>query len=138
MLIGTINDLLVDRNVSDRLLVLANEAQTLQIIRRKEAGDQSRMREANLPEMMMQAVGHKAKWRHFLRRGDFADVLAKLFLTLAGIARSSLRFNYSKDGAIGMIEAIIGEAIPGPGVVTIDRYFELDLRAIAQIPTRFL
>ena len=34
------------------------------------------------------------------------------------------RFNYSKDGAIGMVEAIVGEAVPGPGVVTDDRHFE--------------
>jgi hypothetical protein len=38
------------------------------------------------------------------------------------------RFNYSKGGAIGMAEAIVGEAVPGPGVVTDDRQFGLGRR----------
>src|SRR5438876_8879181 len=102
MLIGTINDLVVDRNLFDRPLVLVNEAQPLQIIRREKSGDQSRVRESHLPKMVVQAVSHKTKRGSLLLRGDFGHVLTKLLLALAGVARSSLRFNYRKDGAVGM------------------------------------
>ena len=96
------------------------------------------MRQSDLPKVMMQAVGHKAEWGDLLLRSNFVDVLAKLFFALASIAGCSLRFDYRKDRAVRIIQAVIGKSVPGCRVVTGDGYFELYLRAVAQIPPGFL
>ena len=57
---------------------------SLQIIRGKKSGDQARVRETDLPKIVMQAVGHEAERRRpgFAPGGgdreNFGDVLHKM------------------------------------------------------------
>jgi len=138
VLIGTFANLPIDGRVLERLFMLADEMKTHQIIEREEAGNRARMRQADLPKEMVQPVGHKPKRRHFLFSRDLGHVLAELLLALARVARRALRFDYGEDGAVGMVEAKIGETVPRGGVVPLDGDFELNLRAVAEIPARAL
>ena len=75
------------------------------------------MRKADFPEEMMQAVGHEPERRRTAASGDFGDVVAELFVGLARVARGSLRFDDGENGAAGVVEAEVGEAVPGRRVI---------------------
>jgi len=66
------------------------------------------------------------------------DVLAQLLLAFARIARRSLGFDYSQDGAVGVVETKIGEAVPRGWIVALYRHFKLNLQMITELPPRFL
>ena len=85
---------------------------------------------------MDEAVRHKSKWDERLRLCDLVDVLLELCFAFAGVSCGLLRLDDREDGAIGVVQAEVGEAVPGRLVVARDRYLEADLRVVTQIPLR--
>ncbi len=67
-------------------------------------------------------------------RGNLGHVLAELLLAFAGVARSPLRFDYGKDGAINIIEAEVGETVPWRRIIALDGDLELHLRVVREVP----
>jgi hypothetical protein len=104
VLVGTLHNLAVDWHLSKRGLVIANKAQTLQIIGRKEPSYRSWVCQPNFPEELMQAVCLKTERRDFLLGGYLIDVLAELLFTLTRIARCPFRFDHRKDCVVRMVE----------------------------------
>src|SRR6266566_1287591 len=86
----------------------------------------------------MQPVRHEAKRGRFLLSSYLIDVLAELLLTLTRITRRPFRLDDGKDGAIGVVEGKISKAVPWRWVITSDRYLELYLRTVREIPPRAL
>ena len=95
------------------------------------------MRQADLPEEMVQPVGHEPERRHFLLSCNLCHVLAELLFALARVARRALGFDDGEHAAVGVVEAKIGEAVPRRRVVALDGNLKLDLRAVAEVPARF-
>ena len=76
--------------------------------------------------------------RNVLLGGNLGHVLAELLFAFASIARSPLRFDYSKDGAIDVIEAEVGETVPGRRIIALDGDLELHLCVVREVPARAL
>jgi len=138
VLIGTFDNLFVDRRVFEGLLVLADKAQAPQVIGREESSDRTGMCEVNVPEEMMQAVRHKAERGNALLGSNLGHVMAELLFALASVACGLLGFDYGKDRAIDIVEAEVGEPVPGRGIITLDGNLELHLRVVAEVPPRAL
>jgi hypothetical protein len=51
--------------------------------------------------------------------------VAELLFAFASVARSLFRFDYSKDRAIDIIEAEVGETVPGCRIIALDGDLEL-------------
>ncbi len=83
---------------------------------------------------MVMAVGHEPERGEGLLLGDFGDVVAKLFVGLARVAGASLGFDDGEHVAAGVVEAVVGDAVPGLGVVAIDGDFKSDLGAVVEGP----
>ena len=89
---------------------------------------------AHFPEVDGLAVGHETERRIGLALGDFGDVVAKLLIRFTRVAAATLRLNHGQHVAAGIVEAVIGDAVPGFGVVAIDRTIVLDpSRMAAQV-----
>jgi hypothetical protein len=58
---------------------------------------------------------------------NLGHVLAELMFAFASVARSPLRFDYGKDGAVDIIEAEVGETVPGRRIIALDGNLELHL-----------
>jgi len=72
-----------------------------------------------------------------LAPGDLRDVVPELLLGDPGIPATALGLNNRQHGAIGVVEAVVGDAIPRFGVVAIDRDLATQLRAITEFPPGF-
>src|SRR5262245_54274705 len=83
------------------------------------------------------AVGHESERRERLALGNLGNVMPELFIRLAWIAARALRFNHTEDQATWLVKAIIGNAVPGLGVVAVHGNFKTDLCSIFQPPIRF-
>ena len=92
------------------------------------------MSEADFPEEGVQAVGHEPERREWLLVAEFGDVLAELLFAFSRAAGGALGFDNAEDRAGGMIQGVVGYAIPRLGIVTGDRNFEADLSAVTELP----
>ena len=66
---------------------------------------------------------------------DFGDVVAQLLVGLARVARTALRLDHRQDFPAGRIQTVVGDRVPGRGVIAIDGNFEAHLRPVLEIPS---
>ena len=71
-----------------------------------------------------------------LALGDLGDVMAELLVGFTGIAAATLGFRHRQHAASEVVEAVVGDAVPGLGVVAINGNLEADERAVIQLPAR--
>src|SRR5439155_7581315 len=79
VLVGAVHDSVVDPGASQRLAILPDEEETLQIRRSEKAGDESEMSKLDFPEVSVQTVRHESKRGEVLAPFDVRDILAELF-----------------------------------------------------------
>ena len=60
--------------------------------------------------------------------------VAELLVGLARVAGAALGLDDGKDLAARLVQTIVGDAVPGLGVVAIDRDFAADLGLVVQTP----
>jgi hypothetical protein len=126
--------LCVDRHARQRLAILTQEQQAVQVLRREKTGDDARIGLPDFPEPRLVAVGHETERCKHLALCDFTYVVAELLVGLAGVARAALRLDDGDDFAAGRIKAVVGDAVPRLRVVAIDGNLETDLRPVIEIP----
>ncbi len=66
--------------------------------------------------------------------GDLADVVSELFVGIARIAGTSLGFHDSEHIATCVIQAIVGDAVPGLRIIAINRNLQPDLGPVSEVP----
>ena len=134
VLVGPIYDLCIYRHTRQRLAILTQEQQALQVLGREKTGDDARIGLPDFPEPGLVAVGHETERCIRLVLCDFSYVVAELLVGLARVARAALRLDDGNDFAVGRIKAIVGDAVPRLRVVAIDGNLQTDLRPVIEIP----
>ena len=66
------------------------------------------------------AVGHEPEGGKRLLLGDLIDIVPELFVGLARVAGASLGFHDGEHVAAGVVQAIVGDAVPWLRVIAIN------------------
>lgn len=134
VLVRAVDDGAVDGSGFERLPVLAQKLQALQVGGREEPGGEARISKADLPKPGVMAIGHEPERRKGLLLGDLGDIMAELFVGIARVAGASLGFHNGEHVAAGVIQAIIGDAVPRLGVIAVNGNLNANLRTVVELP----
>ncbi len=74
--------------------MLPQEEHPLQVVRREEAGNQTRIRQTHFPEMGGMTVGHEAKRSERLALGDLGDVMTELLIGFTRMPGTAFGFHH--------------------------------------------
>ncbi len=88
-------------------------------------------------EVDFTAVGQENKRCKALMFGNFAGIIDALRLGQLGIFDGSFGLDHRQHFAIFAAQAIIGNPVPGLGIIPGNRHFLLDPAVIAEIPAGF-
>ena len=80
------------------------------------------------------AVGHEPEGSKGLPFGDFSDVVPELFVRLACIAGASLGFDDGEHVAAGVVQAVVGNTVPGLRVIATNWNLQSDLGTVVEFP----
>ena len=78
------------------------------------------------------AVSHEPEGSKGLLLGDLGDVVPELFVGLARVARTSLRFYDGENVTACVVQAIVGDAVPRLRVIAINWNLQSDLGAVVE------
>lgn len=82
----------------------------------------------------MEAVRHEAEGREWLRLRDLRDILSKLLLSLTRAPCGSLGFDNRCDVPGIVVQRKVCETVPRRGVIALNRHFQTNVGAVAEIP----
>jgi len=110
VLIGAVHDGTVDHLRGQRVPLLADKAQALEIGPREKACHHARMGLPDFPEAGGQPIRHETERREGLLTGDAVHVKAELLLSFTGVAGRALALDYREHAAVLVVETVVSDA----------------------------